>query len=91
MGKGLRLGRRRFVLPGVHLAACVVALVTSLSTPGGTWYVLIPFDPVLWPFMFSPMKDLSLFALFATLGTVQWYLISRVIEMLMAQVRRLLT
>jgi len=59
---------------------CVLIAFDSASTPGGTWHLLIPFDPFCWAFLFLVTSDLGVFALFAILGTAQWFLIGFLID-----------
>ncbi len=56
-----------------------MAFLTAI-TPGGTWYLLIPFDPIVAPFLFSIASDLSWFLLFAILGTAQWFFVGYLID-----------
>jgi len=71
----VRLHWSQSLLPGIHLALCAVTAFTSANTPGGTWYRLIPIDPVCWPFLWVVTSNKGVFALFGILGTAQWYLI----------------
>ena len=65
--------------PGIHLVLCGIAASTSAHTPGGTWYRLIPIDPLCGILLWGVTSNLGAFALFAILGTLQWYLIGLVI------------
>jgi hypothetical protein len=52
----------------------------SAKSPGGTWSQLIPLDPICWPFLFVITSDLGVFALFAILGTAQWYFVGYLLD-----------
>jgi hypothetical protein len=81
-GKGTRRYWGRFLLTGGHLALCAVTAFDSSFTPGGTWYRLILIDPFCFIFLWFVTSDLGVFALFAILGTAQWYLIGLFIDVI---------
>jgi len=60
----------------------------SASTPGGTWDRLIPFDPFCVIFLWVVTSYLGIFALFAILGTAQWYLIGLLIDICIDSIRK---
>ena len=60
----------------------------SASTPGGTWYRLIPIDPFCGIFLMVVTSYLGIFALFAIFGTAQWYLIGLLIDVSIESIRK---
>jgi hypothetical protein len=77
---GLRNPWGKFLLSGVRLVLCLLAALTSSYTPGGTWHLLIPIDPPCAMFMFVITSNMGTLAVFAVLGTIQWFLIGHLID-----------
>ena len=74
-GKESRKSWGRVLLTGGHLALVALTAFDSASTPGGTWYRLIPIDPFCAIFMWVVTSYFGVLALFVILGSAQWYLI----------------
>ena len=71
----------RIILTGGHLFLFSMIALDAASTPGGTWYRLIPIDPFCGVFLWVVTSYLGVFALFAILGTAQWFLIGYLIDL----------
>jgi hypothetical protein len=85
--KNSRKSWGRIILTGGHLFLIAIIAFDSASTPGGTWYRLIPIDPLCAGFLMVVTSYIGIFALFAILGTAQWYLIGFLIDVCIESIR----
>lgn len=67
----------RAILPIIHLLLCIVTAAASQSTPGGTWYRLVALDPFCSIFLWSTESNMAILAVFASLGTAGYWVISQ--------------
>jgi hypothetical protein len=87
-GKKTRTSWGRTIFSGGHLFLFALIAFDSASTPGGTWYRLIPIDPFCGIFLWVVTSYFGVFALFAILGTAQWFLIGLLLDICIETIRK---